>query len=180
MIRFVTTNEGKFREVNEIFAAKGIRLDRLDISYPEIQADAIAEVVEYGLKVIAKEEGDILIDDSGLFIEKMGGFPGVYSSFVFKTIGCQGILKLMLGWKSRGARFETCFGLRLDGKKHFFHGECEGVITTEIRGKGGFGYDPIFIPKDQGKTFAQMTLDEKNILSHRGKAARSTIDFLLG
>ncbi len=179
MIRFVTTNDGKFNEVSAMFAAKGIELGRLDTSYPEIQADTIAEVVEYGLKTIPASEGDVLIDDSGLFIDKLGGFPGVYSSFVFKAMGCQGILKLLLGWKAREARFETCFGLRISGAVHLFQGKCEGNIATEKRGKGGFGYDPIFLPRDQRKTFAQMTLEEKNNLSHRGSAARSAIAFLL-
>jgi XTP/dITP diphosphohydrolase len=179
LIKFVTTNDGKFKEVSEMFAAKGIELARLNQSYPEIQADSVGEVVEYGLKTIPAEEGDLLIDDSGLFIEKLGGFPGVYSSFVYKTLGCQGILKLMMGWTARGARFETCFGLRVSGETHIFHGKCEGVISTEMRGNSGFGYDPIFIPKGQRKTFAQMTVKEKNDFSHRGKAARLAVKFLL-
>ena len=94
-------------------------------------------------------------------------------------MGCQGILKLMLGWKVREARFETCFGLRIGGAIHLFSGKCEGIITNEMRGKGGFGFDPIFIPKGQRKTFAQMTVEEKNNLSHRGSAARSAIKFIL-
>ena len=162
-----------------MFAAKGIELGRLNQSYPEIQADSIGEVVKYGVQAILPSEGDVLIDDSGLFIDRLGGFPGVYSSFVFKAIGCQGILKLMLGWKARDARFETCFGLRIEGETHIFFGKCEGHITTEMRGKGGFGYDPIFIPKGQRKTFAQMTVEEKNDLSHRGRAARDVMEFLL-
>lgn len=179
MIRFVTTNDGKFKEVSEMFAAKGIELERLNRSYPEIQADTVAEVVEYGLRTIPADEGDVLIDDSGLFIEKLGGFPGVYSAFVYKTLGCQGILKVMLGWKLRGARFETCFGLRLSGEAKVFHGKVEGAITTEMRGKGGFGYDPIFVPKGERRTFAQLSVEEKNAISHRGRAAKATMKFLL-
>ncbi len=175
MMKFVTTNDGKFKEVSEMFAAREIELERLNQSCPEIQADALREVVEHGLNTIPAKEGDVLIDDSGLFIDK----PGVYSSFVFKAIGCQGILKLMLGWKAREARFETCFGLRIGGETHVFFGKCEGYITTEMRGKGGFGYDPIFVPKGQRRTFAQMSVEEKNGFSHRGKAARSVIRFLL-
>jgi len=179
VIKFVTTNDGKFKEVSEMFAAKGIELERLNQTYPEIQADTVAEVVEYGLKTTPADEGDVLIDDSGLFIERLGGFPGVYSSFVYKTLGCQGILKIMLGWKLREARFETCFGLRLGGEVKVFHGKVEGFITTEMRGKGGFGYDPIFVPKGQRKTFAQMTVEEKNSMSHRGRGARTVLRFLL-
>ena len=175
----MTTNDGKFKEVSEMFAAKGVELERLNRSYPEIQADTIGEVVEYGLNTIPPDEGDVLIDDSGLFIEKLGGFPGVYSSFVYRTLGCQGILKIMLGWKLRDARFETCFGLRLGEEVKIFHGKVDGAITTEMRGKGGFGYDPIFVPKGQRKTFAQMTVEEKNSMSHRGRAARSVVRFLL-
>ena len=179
MIRFVTTNDGKFREVSELLASKGIEIGRLDASYPEVQADTLEEVVRYGMSQIPEGEGDIVVDDSGLFIDRLGGFPGVYSSYAFKTLGCQGILKLMLGWKGRDASFETCFGLRIGGELHVFKGKCVGVISEDMRGKGGFGFDPIFIPKGSRRTFAQMTVEEKNDLSHRGRAARSLARFLL-
>ncbi len=179
MIRFVTTNDGKYKEVSELLASKGIEIGRINASYPEVQADSLQEVVLKGLGFLSNEDGDLLIDDSGLFIEKLRGFPGVYSSFVYKTIGCEGILKLMLGWKQRAARFEACFGLRLGKNMHTFFGTCEGTITMEMRGKGGFGFDPIFKPKDSPNTFAQMSVKEKNLYSHRGRAAMEVARFLL-
>ncbi len=179
MIRFVTTNDGKYKEVSQLLASKGIEIERINLSYPEVQANSLEEVVRKGLEFLSDEEGDILIDDSGLFIEKLGGFPGVYSSYIYKTLGCEGILKLMLGWKQRAARFEACFGLRFGKNIHIFFGTCEGSVATEMRGKGGFGFDPIFKPKDSSNTFAQMNLKEKNSYSHRGRAAMEVARFLL-
>jgi XTP/dITP diphosphohydrolase len=84
----VTTNEGKFREVSRMLAEAGIESEMLDLDYPEIQCDTLEEVVQNALDWLSgKVEGDFLIDDSGLFISSLGGFPGVYSSYVFHTVG---------------------------------------------------------------------------------------------
>ncbi len=124
--------------------------------------------------------GDYLIDDSGLFIEEFGGFPGVYSSYVYKRLGCAGVLKLLRGARSRAARFETVFLLRTADDHEVFHGECRGSIPEGERGSGGFGFDPIFVPDGAAKTFAEMTVTEKNAVSHRAKAVEALTEHLRG
>lgn len=123
-------------------------------------------------------EGDrIFIEDSGLFVEALGGFPGVYSAYVSKTIGFNGVLRLMKGEENRKAYFKSIVCLKLKGEIKIFRGEVEGRIAEKARGKGGFGYDPIFIPKGSEKTFAEAP-EIKNIVSHRKSAIEDMRDFL--
>lgn len=179
MIHFVTTNEGKFREVQTAFKSCSIELARLSVHYPELQTDTLSEVVEFGLDwLCARQDLNILIDDSGLFVNALGGFPGVFSSHAFRTIGNEGILRLLKGVENRAARFEACFGLLLHGEKFLFTGVCMGTIAHSPRGAGGFGFDPIFIPEGSDRTFAEMSTEEKNVLSHRGRAVKQLLSFL--
>ncbi|MCK4445312.1 MAG: non-canonical purine NTP pyrophosphatase, partial [Thermoplasmata archaeon] len=98
MIQFVTTNKGKFKEVSLMLGEAGFDCEMLDFDYPEVQSDTLEEVVKSAMASLSRNiEGDFLIDDSGLFIPSLGGFPGVYSSYVFYTIGLGGILKLLEG-----------------------------------------------------------------------------------
>ncbi len=171
MIQFVTTNAGKFAEVSEKLTEVHVRIVQLDRSYPEIQTDRLEKVVKYAATVLDDEvKGDYLIDDSGLFIEALGGFPGVYSSYVQKRLGNKGVLKLMAGETYRAAHFETVFLLKAGEDHEVFHGECAGVIADAERGRNGFGYDPIFIPGGDTRTFGEMSLKEKNAVSHRARA----------
>ena len=156
-----------------------VKLVREDRSYPEIQTDRLEKVVRFAATVLDDQiRGDYLIDDSGLFIDEFGGFPGVYSSYAYKRLGCAGILKLMAGARTRTATFETVFLLRTGGEHEVFHGQCRGAIADRERGKGGFGFDPIFIPEGATKTFAEMTLTEKNVLSHRARAVDALAAYL--
>ncbi len=182
MIAFVTTNPGKFREVSAKLAPYGMKLRRLDRAYPEIQADTLEGVVAYGAEVLARGvRGEFLIDDSGLFIDTLGGFPGVYSSYVYRTIGCRGVLRLMRGKPRRVARFETVLLLGRRGRApETFRGVCEGAIARSMRGQGGFGFDPIFVPRGHDRTFAEMSLEEKNTVSHRARAVGALVDHLRG
>ena len=179
MIAFVTTNEGKFREVSTKLAEIHVKLVREDRSYPEIQTDRLEKVVRFAATVLDDQiKGDYLIDDSGLSIDEFGGFPGVYSSYVYKRLGCAGVLKLMQGARTRTATFETVFLLRTAEEHEVFHGECRGTIADRERGKGGFGFDPIFIPEGGTKSFAEMTLSEKNAVSHRARAVDALAAYL--
>lgn len=181
MIAFVTTNAGKFREVSARLADAGFKIVHDDRSYPEVQADRLEKVVRFAATVLDDQvRGDYLIDDSGLFIDAFGGFPGVYSSYVYKRLGCAGILRLMEAAKGRTASFETVFLLRTGGDHEVFHGACRGTIATEERGKGGFGFDPIFVPDGAAKTFGEMTLTEKNAHSHRARAVDALVRHLRG
>ena len=100
----------------------------------------------------------------------LGGFPGVYSAYVFKTLGCKGLLKLLEGRENRQAEFRCCAGHIDRGRSVIVTGRVQGLIIGEMRGSGGFGYDPIFVPAGEDRTFAEMSVAEKNALSHRGKA----------
>jgi XTP/dITP diphosphohydrolase len=172
-IFFVTSNKGKFSE-----AEKKIKnIEQKKIDYPEIRSEKLSEIVVHGIEFLkGKIRKPFFIEDSGLFIESLNGFPGPFSKYVFNKIGCKGILKLMKNEKNRKAVFKSVIGY-YDKKIKVFEGVCEGRISTRMRGKKGFGYDPIFIPNSD-KTFAQMGIDEKNTYSHRGKALTKLVNFM--
>lgn len=179
-IYFITTNKGKFREVKAELNSINIDVKQIDIEYPEIQADTHEEVAVFGLEWLRlKMKKTLMIDDSGLFIDALKGFPGVYSSYVFRTIGYNGILKIMAGEKNRSARFESCIAY-MEPKKApvFFKGVCKGKISDKPKGRDGFGYDPIFIPTGSGRTFAEIPIEEKNKISHRGKSLKQLVKYL--
>jgi XTP/dITP diphosphohydrolase len=164
-----------------MLAEAGIESEMVDLDYPEIQSDTLEEVVRNALKWLSdKVEGDFLIDDSGLFISSLGGFPGVYSSYVYHTVSLEGILEILEGAEDRDAEFRCCFGLHWQGQDRLFQGVSPGKIIKEKRGERGFGYDPIFMPSGHERTFAEISTDEKNELSHRGKALEKVLEFLRG
>ncbi|MFQ6013502.1 MAG: non-canonical purine NTP pyrophosphatase [Thermoplasmata archaeon] len=151
---------------------RGVPLGLVQAEYPEVQADRLEDVVRAALDWLAPRHGDgLVVDDSGLFVRSLGGFPGVYSSYVFRTLGCDGLLALLDGVRDRGATFATVLGLREGGENRLFPGRCRGTITEGRRGRAGFGFDPIFVPVGSSRTFAEMTWAEKNAMSHRGRAA---------
>ena len=187
IIHILTSNEGKFREMKKMVEPLGHSVVREDIHYPEVQADSLKQVVEYGIEWILQNDRQewmddpghgFIIDDSGIFISALKDFPGVYSKYAFYTIGNTGILRLMQGMENREARFRTSLMFHYKGKNHYFEGECSGNIINEERGKQGFGYDPIFVPDGSEKTFAEMDTQGKNRFSHRGKAMEKFLEFL--
>ena len=112
----------------------------------------------------------MLVEDSGLFIEALGGFPGVYSAYVLRTLGPSRLLRL-LGVRERRAHFVTVFGYAPSrGRVQLFRGEVHGRLADRPRGRHGFGFDPIFVPDGLDRTFAEMELAEKDRRSHRGRA----------
>ncbi len=158
----------------------GYDLEHMRTSYPEIQADTLEDTIRPGLEwLMQRHKVPLMIDDSGLFIEALKGFPGVYSSYVFRTVGCDGILKLMGGARDRSARFECCIGfVKPGGEPHISKGVAKGFISLEKAGSGGFGYDPIFIPEGHSETYAQMDVADKNRISHRGRAMKEFLEEL--
>ncbi len=162
-----------------LLKGRGVNLEFLQVEYPEVQANRLEEVVESALDCLAPVHGDdLVVDDSGLFVQGLAGFPGVYSSYVYQTLGGEGILRLLEGVHDRRATFETVLGLRTDGVNELFLGKCRGTIAAKPRGSEGFGFDPIFVPEEASRTFAQMTPAEKNAVSHRGRAADALADHL--
>jgi len=153
-------------------AEHGYELEHIKTPYPEFQAESLEITIIPGLQWAVSRFGrPVMIDDSGLFVDALKGFPGVYSSYVFRTVGCDGVLSLMKGVKDRSARFECCIGFMLPGKDPFVaKAIAKGSISMKKVGTGGFGYDPIFIPDGYQKTYAQIEIEEKNKISHRGKA----------
>ncbi len=178
-IFFVTRNKGKQAEAKEKLSTIGFDVVQHNIGYPEIQADTLDEVALFGVEDIQKRfDQPFFLEDAGLFVDYLKGFPGVYSAYVFRTIGCKGILKLLDGEKNRKAFFKSVIAYKEPGKKPvFFVGECHGDIFTKELGSHGFGFDPIFIPSGETRTFAQMEIKEKNILSHRGRSLDKLVDF---
>ena len=175
---FVTSNRGKVREAERYFSPLGVRIIQRKIEYPEIQADSLEEVARFGIGWLRdKLEAPFFLDDSGLFIDALGGFPGVYSAYVYRTLGNDGILKLLEGVENRKAYFQSVVAY-YDGELHIFTGRTAGRITRKKRGTGGFGFDPIFQPEGFSKTFAEMTTEEKNRISHRGRAFKAFSEWL--
>ncbi|ASI99486.1 XTP/dITP diphosphatase [Thermococcus celer] len=177
-LMFVTSNPGKVEEAKKYFEPLGVDVHQLHLEYPEIQADTLEEVALFGVEWLSSMiDGPFFLDDSGLFIDALGGFPGVYSAYVYRTLGIGGILKLMDGVENRRAHFESVVAY-WDGEAHLFTGRVDGEITNGPKGSSGFGFDPIFKPHGFDKTFAEMTTEEKNVISHRGHALKAFADWL--
>lgn len=169
-IIFVTGNIHKVMEANTILSEAGIHVEQNSSGYPELQDNDLENIAKYGAQWASNTlNSEVMVDDSGLFIEALGGFPGPYSAYVFDTLGNKRILKLMEDETNRSATFKCVIGYCRPGEKaSVFSGEVAGIIAKEIRGNGGFGYDPIF--EVDGKTFGEMSGYEKNRLSHRYRA----------
>ncbi len=173
---FVTSNEGKYREARAIGENYGIEVGWMQLEYLEPQGSDLVEIARKSAEILSKDmTSPFFLEDSGLFIDALKGFPGPYSSYVFKTIGNEGIIKLMEGVENRKAKFIAVIAY-WDGKEvRTFTGEVEGRISEEIRGDKGFGYDPIF--EYNGRTFAEMG-EEKNEYSHRRRALEKFFEWL--
>lgn len=177
-LKVITSNPGKVREYQEELSGYGIEMEHLRHPYNEVQTSDLEEVVRKGMDAIEADGiRDFIIDDSGLFVDALKGFPGVWSAYVQKTIGNPGILKLMEGVEGRGAEFRCCIGCDIAGRRIVVTGVCRGVITEEERGSDGFGFDPVF-SHDGERTFAEISMEEKNAVSHRGNAVRLLIEEL--
>lgn len=181
-IFFITGNKGKVAEASQKFSEIKIQLFQKNLGYPEIQANSLEEVADFGLDYVSKQlVPPFILEDAGLFIDSFNGFPGVYSAYVYHTLGCKGILKLLenIEESRRTAVFKSVYGLiNSRGEKLFFVGESHGKISFEMKGDNGFGYDPVFIPRGSDRTFAEMDVLEKNLFSHRGKALNKLTAYL--
>jgi XTP/dITP diphosphohydrolase len=174
-----TGNRHKYREAREVLAEYSIQLGHLIVERLEIQSDDPVEIVEYSLRQLEDDGRTVVMEDAGLFIEHYGGFPGPYSSYALEKLDNPGILKLMEGVEDRRAHYQSALAVRRGGEIVSFRGYVKGKIAEGIRGTGGFGYDPIFIPDEgDGRTFAEMTDEEKNAFSHRARAFRKLGEWL--
>ena len=188
-----TNNEHKLREIRQIlgsrFQVKGLADIGCNTDIPEtsdtLQGNALQKA-----RYVAEHFGvDCFADDTGLEVDALGGAPGIYTAR-YGSINGYGdshdananircILDKLSGQTCRTARFRTVIALVRGGKEYLFEGRVEGRIVQQLRGTQGFGYDPIFEVQDTGLTFAEMGPDEKNRLSHRGRATEKLVSFLV-
>ena len=185
---FATNNAHKLRELREIAGDKFTILSLKDINcnddIPET-ADTIKGNALIKANYIKDKYGyDCFADDTGLEIEALGGEPGVYSAR-YAGEECDSeknmakVLEKLQGETNRAARFVTFIALRQGEETLTFEGEVQGEILTERHGNGGFGYDPIFKPLEADCSFAEMSADEKNSISHRGRAVAKLFEYLM-
>jgi len=172
-VYFATKNRNKFLEVVAIASSFGIDLKHLKVEKMEIQSDSLRDIACFAAMRAAKASNlRVIAEDAGLFVKVWTGFPGPYSSYVFKTLGNRGILKLMRNVEERQATFRAAIAYcKPSHAPVCFEGNVRGTISRNAKGRLGFGFDPIFIPSSgDGRTFAQMTNREKGRFSHRAMA----------
>lgn len=186
-IVFATNNAHKLDEVRQVvgdkFALVSLRecgiVEDIPENEPTLEGNALAKA-----RYIYERTGaDCFADDTGLEVDALGGDPGVRSAR-YATDGHDDeankrlLLERLQGVENRAAQFRTAVALIMGGKEYLFEGIVRGRIATEQHGEGGFGYDPLFVPEGYDRTFAQMSAEEKNAISHRGRAVRKLAEFL--
>ena len=176
VVFLVTGNIHKFHEARQILSTAGLSTAMLQkVEKTEIQNDDLRKIAKTSATAACNQCNlPIVVEDAGLFIPALGGFPGPYSDYVFRTIGNDDILKLMEDADDRTGIFQSVvafFGFGL-GQPKCFVGECPGRIATEQLGRRGFGFDPIFVPVGSTRTFGEMKFQNKNQYSHRSSAFR--------
>lgn len=186
-IIFATNNQHKADEIRQVlkdlFEIKTLKDAGINIDIPE-PYDSLEENAREKSTVIHSLTGaNCFSEDTGLEVIALNGEPGVKSARYsgeetnFKK-NIEKLLFNMKGIEQRDAQFRTVISLLLEGKEYQFEGICKGTITEVEKGENGFGYDPVFIPLGSDKTFAEMTMDEKAMFSHRKKATQQFISFL--
>lgn len=183
---FASQNANKIREL-ESLVPPGIELLGIDAVTSQELEETGATLEENALQkavFVANATGSAAFaDDTGLEIDALNGAPGVISARYAgeqksATDNIARVLRELQAFDNRKARFRTVIALVENGQQHLFEGIVDGTITRELRGTSGFGYDPIFVPDGSDKTFAEMTLEEKNQWSHRARAVKKLVDFL--
>lgn len=184
---FATNNGHKLSEVRQLLEGsvviKSLRDINLEGDIPETADTLQGNALQKAEWIYSRTGKDCFADDTGLEVDALDGAPGVYSAR-YAGEGCSfednmnKLLKAMDGKENRKARFRTVICLIENGERRYFEGIVEGTITTEKHGAEGFGYDPIFLPEGQGQTFAEMSGELKNSISHRGRAVQKLVEYL--
>ena len=185
-IVFATNNKNKIKEVQKLLPNNieliGLKDIGCEDDIPETQHTIKGNSIQKVNYINSKYNLDCFADDTGLEISALNGDPGVFSARYAGSErnskkNIEKVLKNLNNIKNRNARFKTVIALSYKGEILTFEGVCEGFISNEIQGNGGFGYDPIFKPKGINKTFAELSFDEKNKISHRAIAIKKLIDY---
>ena len=184
---FATHNHNKLKEVRSLIPNTIQLLSLDDINLLE-EIEETATTIEGNAllkaQTIYKQTGiNCFADDSGLLVDVLNGEPGVYSARYAgehknDSDNLEKLLKELSNKENRKAHFKTVMALIIDGKEYLFEGIINGTITTEKLGVNGFGYDPIFLPNGYSETFAEMSADIKNVISHRAKAMKKLVEFV--
>ena len=184
---FATSNQNKVLEIQKILPKKFNIKSLKDLNYfedvPENENTIEGNAVFKAKYIYEKFNINVFADDTGLEVEALNGEPGVHSARYAGTTrnsekNIKKLLKNLKNIKNRNARFKTVIALIIDNKLHIFSGIVEGYILDSPKGNNGFGYDPIFCPNGFDKSFAELTLKEKNLISHRSLAMKKLIDFI--
>ena len=184
---FATSNQNKVLEIQKILPKKFNIKSLKDLNYfedvPENENTIDGNAVFKAKYIYEKFNINVFADDTGLEVEALNGEPGVHSARYAGTTrssekNIKKLLKNLKNIKNRNARFKTVIALIIDNKLHIFSGIVEGYILDSPKGNNGFGYDPIFCPNGFDKSFAELTLKEKNLISHRSLAMKKLIDFI--
>jgi XTP/dITP diphosphohydrolase len=173
-VLFASSNVHKYEEAKKILAEFGIKLGFFQTELVEIQDDSLSKIaLQKALDAYGKCKKPVIVEDDGLFIDSLSGFPGPFSSYVFKTIGNNGILKLIDD--NRDAQFVSIIAFcDSSNEPMLFGSKVDGTISKNLQGTG-WGYDPIFIPEKQNKTYAELA--DKNKLSHRYESLKKFTDW---
>lgn len=185
-IVFATNNQNKLNEVKQLlpdYEVVGLKDIGCTEDIPETATTLVGNAKIKANYVTEKYGFDCFADDTGLEIEALNGEPGVYSArYAGEPSNANNNIDKVLTnlgeTTNRNAAFKTIIALNLNGEKHTFEGSCEGTILSSRSGEQGFGYDPIFKPAGFEVSFAEMSMEEKGKISHRGRAVRKLIDFL--
>ena len=166
---FASSNEHKFQEAERILANLGMQINLFKTTLEEIQSNNLNDIAEKkAINAYDLIQKPVIIEDDGLFINTLNGFPGPYSSYVYDTIGNKGIMNLLENSKVRDAKFVSIIAYcDSDCDVKLFESSIPGKISSIIE-KGGWGYDPIFIPDGESKTYANVS--DKDKFSHRSAA----------
>ena len=184
---FATNNQHKLEEARAITAGKFELLSLADIDchddIPETAPTLEGNALIKARWIFDRYGFDCFADDTGLMVDALGGEPGVLSARYAgpghdSEANMKKLLANMEGKADRKAHFSTAVALILDGKEYLFEGRVDGTIASEPGGENGFGYDPVFVADETGSRFAEMTAEEKNSISHRGRAMRKLAEFL--
>lgn len=189
-ILFVTTNKHKVEEVGAILREYNIIIRQVNRSYPESHDDTLQDIARKAAKQLVEElqqpeqpQQPVMVEDTGIFFSAYPSFPGTIPKLAFQGLGYKGLLKLLEGktGKGRGAYFVSCIGYCEPGSEPLvFEGRLDGTVIDHVedRDKEVMPYERIIVPEGDTRTISKLTREEKNRISHRGKAARKLAEYL--